>query len=449
MYVCGPTVYSEPHIGNFRSFLLGDVVRRWLEYLGYDVFQVMNITDIDDKTIRDSAKEGLTLKEFTERFTHEFFEGIDIFNIKRALIYPKATENVEEMIAFIEDLIEGGFAYVTRDGVYFEIRKFSEYGRLSGIDISLVKKTERMNSDDYDKANANDFVLWKKSTPQELERGIFYDSPWGKGRPGWHIECSAMIKKYLGETLDIHVGGEDLIFPHHENELAQSETLSKKKFVNFWLHGGFLKINGRKMSKSLGNFITFKDAIKKFSPDSIRYFYLSTHYRKQVDFTESAMKNAENSLKKLENTKFLVESSIQKQDSISEFGIKEEHLLREVVEHKEKFEDAMNDDLDTHGALDVLHSFSSVINEYLKEEPNRGVLLKASNIYEELLETLGFSKRKEAPREVLDDLLDVIIEIRDRLRKERKYELSDEIRQKLSEKGFILLDTPEGTRWKR
>jgi len=449
MYVCGPTVYSDPHIGNFRAFLVGDILRRWLEYRGHQVFQVMNITDIDDKTIRDSGKEGVSLKEFTERYTDVFLRGIDRLNIKRATVYPRATEHVSGMIDFIRGLIDKGLAYVASDGVYFGIDKFPGYGKLSDVDLSEVKTTERVAVDTYDKETPNDFALWKMATPEELERGIYYEAPWGRGRPGWHIECSVMSRKYLGDTLDIHSGGEDLIFPHHENEIAQSEGLTGKKFVRFWVHNGFLKINGRKMSKSLGNYISFDEVLSKHSPDTFRYFYLSIHYRKPIDYTEKAIKSAENSAQRLMNTLDLIGESLRATDQKLDYTVNEEAFLSEIQEHRRNFEDAMDDDLDTHGALDALHAFSKAINEYVAGDPNKGVLLRAYSVYRRLLDTLGlFEGRREEGSELTEELIKIIVNLREQLRAEKNYKLSDVIREDLNEIGVILSDKPEGTSWK-
>jgi len=448
MYVCGPTVYAEPHIGNFRVFVMGDVVRRWLEYRGYDVFYVMNITDIDDKTIRDSGREGVTLKEFTERYTRIFLQGLDRMNIKRATLYPKATEHIDDMIKFIEGLLKKGLAYVASDGVYYDIDKFPGYGKLSRIDLSKVRKTERMLADEYDKESPQDFALWKRSTPEELRRGIYYDSPWGPGRPGWHIECSVMSQKYLGETLDIHMGGEDLIFPHHENEIAQSEGLTGKPFVRYWLHVAFLRIRGEKMSKSLGNIIRISEALRDYSPDALRYFYLSAHYRRQIDYTDEVMEGAEAAVRRLGNTLSIVEDALRQPEEKLSYDDEEQRFLEEIKTLKHRFEASMDDDLDTHGAIDALHAMSKTLNTYAEGRPNKGVLLRGYEVYRRLLSTLGLLERREETGELLERALNLIVEVRERLRAERRYELSDWIREELRSIGVILEDTPKGTRWR-
>ena len=449
MYVCGPTVYGAPHIGNIRSFTSGDLIRRWLEYRGYDVKYIMNLTDIDDKTIRDSGKEGQTLKEFTEHYTGVFFRGLDLLNIKRATSHPRATVYVEQMVDFIKTLEEMGYAYDAEDGVYFNIAKFENYGKLSGMDLSQVEQTERVAADEYDKENAQDFALWKKATPEEIERKIYYESPWGNGRPGWHIECSVMSKELLGETIDIHAGGEDLAFPHHENEVAQSEALTGKPFVNYWIHMRHLLIDGGKMSKSLGNYVSFDDVLEKHSPDAFRYFYISTHYRRPLNFTWSAMEGSENTVKRLENTLSLAENALKGPDDNIDYDEREEKLLSTVKAEKQSFIEAMDDDFNTPVALGHIHNISGAINAYLQEAANKGVLTKAYNVYSDLLSVLGlFEKRSTGGGEVTDKLMEFIVELRQEQRKEKNWALSDQIRDKLKELGIELQDTSDGASWK-
>ena len=454
MYVCGPTVYGDPHIGNFKSFISADLLRRWLEYRGYDVVMIMNITDIDDKTIRDSAKAGEAIKEFTQRYTRSFLRGLDLLNIRRATAYPRATEYIPQMITFIQALLDKGAAYVTGDGVYFDIDKFPDYGRLSGVDLTQTQSTERMAKDEYDKESAQDFALWKKSTPEELarsekEQGLAWDSPWGEGRPGWHIECSVMTRDLLGDTLDIHAGGEDLVFPHHTNEIAQSETLTGKQFVRYWVHIRHLMINGKKMSKSLGNYIGFDEVLAKYSSDAFRYFYLGTQYRRPLDYTDDAMKSAEGSVKRLENTLDLLEAARKASDTNLDLGPRERKLLDEVERHRSAFEAAMDDDLDSHTALDSLHAMSGAINDYLTATPNKGVTLRAYNTYRRLLDALGlFEKRGGGADKLTEDLIKTLIDLRNHFRKEKNYKSADEIRNRLASLGVILSDNAEGTNWK-
>jgi cysteinyl-tRNA synthetase len=449
MYVCGPTVYGDPHIGNLRTFTSGDLMRRWMEYRGYIVKYVMNITDIDDKTIRDSGKEGKTLKEFTEHYTKVFFRGLDLLNIKRATVHPRATVYVGQMVDFIKTLEELGYAYEALDGVYFDIDKFDNYGKLSGMDISKTEQTERIVSDEYDKEDAQDFALWKKATPDELEREIYFESPWGPGRPGWHIECSVMSKELLGETIDIHAGGEDLAFPHHENEVAQSEALTGKPFVRYWIHMRFLMIDGGKMSKSLGNYVGFDDVLAKHSPDAFRYFYISTHYRRPLNFTWKAMESAENTIQRLENTLHLVDSAIKGSDTNIDYSEREEKLLNTVRQNKNSFIKAMDDDFNTPVALGYLHEISRAINDYLQKPANKGVINEAVSMYKELLSVLGlFEKRTIVNDELIDNLMDLIISLRNEQRKVKNYVLSDEIRDRLKNIGVEIQDTPDGTTWK-
>jgi cysteinyl-tRNA synthetase len=448
MYVCGPTVYGDPHIGNIRSFTSGDLLRRWLEYRGYDVKYIMNLTDIDDKTIRDSGKEGKTLKEFTEHYTGVFFRGLDLLNIKRATAHPRATVYVEQMVDFIKTLEEMGYAYDAEDGVYFNIAKFEGYGKLSGMDLSQVEQTERVAADEYDKENAQDFALWKKATAEEIERKIYYESPWGKGRPGWHIECSVMSKELLGETIDIHAGGEDLAFPHHENEVAQSEALTGKEFVRFWIHMRHLLIDGGKMSKSLGNYVSFDDVLAEHSPDAFRYFYISTHYRRPLNFTWSAMETAENTVKRLENTLNLAENALKGGETNIDYGDREEKLISTMRAEKKSFIKAMDDDFDTPIALGHLHNLAGAINAYIQEPANKGVLYEAFSVFKELLSVLGlFEKRSTGGSEIVDKLMGFIVELRQEQRAAKNWKMADQIRDKLKELGVEVKDGKDGATW--
>ncbi|MBN1682050.1 cysteine--tRNA ligase [Candidatus Bathyarchaeota archaeon] len=462
VYACGPTVYGDPHIGNFRSFIVSDILHRWLEYSGYNVKFVMNITDIDDKTIRDSALSKISIKDFTKQYTNSFLRGLDLLNIKRASAYPRATEYINQMIEFIQILLDKNIAYITEDGIYFDIDKYPEYGKLSGVNLTETQKTDRIKKDEYEKDSIQDFALWKKSTPEEEQRskqeeGIAWDAIFdykGKtvqmhGRPGWHIECSVMTRSLLGDTLDIHAGGEDLVFPHHENEIAQTECLTGKQFVRYWLHIRHLMINGKKMSKSLGNYVSFDEVLSKYSADAFRYFYLNTHYRRPLDYTEDAMLVASNSIKKLENTLDLIENSLQKTEEKLDYGSEEEKFLRKVIEEKKSFETAMNDDLDSHTAIESLHNISGAINEYLTGQINKGVLLKTQQIYVKLLKVLGlFEKNSKISDELTEKLIKTLINLRNQYRKEKNYQKADEIRTKLSQIGIILTDNNEETNWK-
>ncbi|MFW9923044.1 MAG: cysteine--tRNA ligase [Candidatus Thorarchaeota archaeon] len=452
MYTCGPTVYSPPHIGNYRTFFMADMIRRYLEYKGYDVMQILNITDIDDKTIRDSAKEGLSLKEFTEKYTDIFFEGLDWLNIKRAHVYPRATEHIKEMVEAIKKLLDKGLAYDAEDGVYFDISKFKDYGKLVNINAENLKVGNRAKADEYDKENAQDFALWKKSTKEELERGIFYDSPWGKGRPGWHIECSVMSMKYLGETLDIHTGAIDLKFPHHTNEIAQSEAMTGKPFVRYWLHGEFLNLAKEKMSKSLGNITTLHDLMNQFDSDTIRYFFLSTRYDAILTFTEDKLTSAQNSAERLKTTYQNVVTKLRTLTQKSPMGVNEKELLKEANKTRKDFEEAMDSNFDTPKGLKAIHELSKALNKYLEGEVNDGTLQEAFTTYQLLLSTYGlFEKIKtteSADTESLNQLMALIIDLREEARKKKDYATSDKIRDKLTEMNIVLEDSPKGTIWK-
>jgi len=449
MYVCGPTVYGEPHIGNLRTFTSGDLIRRWLEHRGYRVKYVMNITDIEDKTIRDSGKAGKTLKEFTDHFTGVFLRGLDTLSIRRATAHPRATVYVPQMIEFIQGLVEGGFAYEADDGVYFDIDRFARYGRLSGVDLERTERTERVASDSYDKEDAQDFALWKRATPEELSRGIFFESPWGRGRPGWHIECSVMSRELLGDTIDIHAGGEDLAFPHHENEVAQSESLTGKQFARFWLHMRHLMVGGGKMSKSLGNYVSFDQILEKHSPEALRYFYIGTQYRRPLDFTWGALEAAENTVRRLENTLNLVDDAVRGPDDNLDYGEREDRLLKSARAAEEAFGAAMDDDFDTPVALGHLHAAAGAINEYLMGSANKGVLSEASRVLKAMLGALGlFESRGGGRDEAADRVVSAVLGLRDDLRKAKNYAVADMIRDRLAEAGVSVQDTSGGAAWR-
>jgi len=444
MYTCGPTVYATPHIGNFRSFFMGDMIRRYLEYIGYRVKYVMNITDIDDKTIRDSKKEGLSLKEFTEKYTKEFFKGLGMLNIKRASLYPKATEHVQDMIKMTRVLVKKGFAYVKLGSVYFDISKFKDYGKLSKVDLSKIKIGAKVDVDEYEKDNPQDFALMKKSTTEELRRGIYYKTEWGNVRPGWHIECSVLSMKFLGETFDIHTGGVDLIFPHNENEIAQSEAYTGKKFVNYWIHGEHLIVNGQKMSKSLGNYFTLEDIVKKLSPEVVRYMFISTHYRKKLDYTDKFAQNAKRNYEKLKETfdriNFFLKSADTKKTKF------DDKFLKKLPKIKKSFIKAMDDDLNTPLALRTFHESSKEINKYLEKGKNKNVLNKTLKLFREFSNVFGL-KFKEEKKKLAKDV-EKLIQEREKARKRKDWKKADEIRTKLKKMGILLEDTPEGVKWR-
>lgn len=442
IYSCGPTVYGLPHIGNFRTFFFTDIVHRYLEYKGYKVTLVMNITDIDDKTIRDSAKEKMSLKDFTEKYTKVFFDGLDALNILRADEYPKATETIPEMIDIIQHLLDKEIAYIVNGSVYYSIHKFPEYGKLSGMDISQLEHGHRVDVDEYEKDEPGDFALWKASSQEEIKREIFFDAPWGKGRPGWHIECSAMGPKYLDSPMDIHIGGVDLIFPHHENEIAQFEGAYNKEFVRYWVHGEHLVVNGRKMSKSKGNYFTLIELLEKYNYNEVRYLFLSTHYRDKLNYTENSMDNATNGVAKLElalqNLDFFIANA--------KSGKEDTKFLKTVALRQKEFEEAMDNDFDTPKALRVIHELVSDIYKY--EGKEKKTLVKAKKTLLSLLHTFGLFE-KEGEREPLPDELIQKIKDREKARAAKDFTTADKIRNELKKKGILLDDFPEGTRWRR
>jgi len=440
MYTCGPTVYDYAHIGNFRTFVFQDILRRYLKYKGYNVVQVMNLTDVDDKTIKGSKKEGIKLNKFTEKYAKAFFEDIKALNIEKAEFYPKATEHIDDMVKLIKVLLEKKVAYKGEDGsIYFSIKKFKDYGKLSKVDIKKLKVGARVRQDEYTKEQAQDFALWKAWTPEDGD--VFWETELGKGRPGWHIECSVMSMKYLGETLDIHSGGVDLIFPHHENEIAQSEAATGKKFVNFWLHSEHLLVNGQKMAKSLGNFYTLRDLLEKnYDPLAIRYALFSTHYREQLNFT----------FKELEAAKRTVDKLNDFVDRISKLNVNSNYnseVSKKVMETKQKFEEFMDDDLNMPQALSSIFDLISYVNKAIDERKVSKENLK--EVYDLLLNfnkvlAIIEIKKDQIPKELLD-----LIFKRESARKQGNFKLADKIRDELKRKGILIEDTPTGPRWKR
>ncbi len=437
IYSCGPTVYNFAHIGNFRANLFSDILRRYLKYRGYKVTQIMNITDVDDKTIRDSRKQGIPFKEFTEKYTKYFFEDIEKLNIEKAEFYPKATDNIKEIVSMVKKLMEKGYAYKSEDGIYFNIRKFKDYGKLSHLDISSLKSGARVCNDEYDKENAQDFALWKFW--DEHDGDVFWETEIGKGRPGWHIECSAMSQKYLGETFDIHTGGVDLIFPHHENEIAQSEACTGKKFANYWLHNEHLLVENKKMSKSLGNFYTFRDILEKgHSPMAVRYLLIATHYRQKLNFTFEGLKAADSAVKRLEQ--LMSKLNAVKSDSGND-------ISRDIEKARSGFEKAMDDDLNMPAALSEIFEFARKINSAI----NDGMLSKADaekaiKLINSFDTVLGVMKHEE---EELSQEIKELIEKREEARKNKDWAESDRIRDLLKEKGIIVKDTKQGVIWQK
>jgi len=440
MYTCGPTVYDFAHIGNFRAFLFEDLLRRWLEYRGYKVTQVMNLTDVDDRTIGASRKLGIPLEQHTAQFIEAFFEDITALNIEKAEHYPRATEHIPEMVALIKKLIEKGYAYRGEDGsIYYDISKFKDYGKLSKFKVTELKVGARVKVDEYEKAEARDFALWKAW--DEGDGDVFWETDIGKGRPGWHIECSAMSMKYLGETLDIHTGGVDNMFPHHENEIAQSEAATGKKFVNYWLHNEHLLVEGKRMGKRFGNYYTLRDLIKLgYDPKAVRYLLLSTHYRQQFNFTFEGLEAAKNAIERLTNFMYrLLEAD-------GKSGGEEIAVLMDRV--AKEFGEAMDDDLNVSVALASLFEFVREVNNLLdnnvlsKEEAREVYNLMVG--FDKVLGVVGEVKKEgKLPKEAEE-----LIRKREEARKAKDWKTADQIRQQLAAMGIIIEDTPQGLRWR-
>ncbi len=438
-YTCGPTVYDYAHIGNFATFVRQDLLKRVLEYFGYRVKHVMNITDIDDKTIRRSKELGWSLKKLTRFYTKEFLKDMKALNIKPPTKLVPATSEIPEMIRVIKALIKKGYAYVREGSVYFSVKKFKNYGKLSGIKLKDLKPGARVDVDEYGKENPADFALWKASTDEEIKRRIYWLSPWGKGRPGWHIECSVIAMKHLGKTIDIHSGGIDLIFPHHENEIAQSEAYSGKQFSRFWVHCEHILVNGKKMSKSLGNFYTLRDILKKgYNPLAIRLLFLSGHYRKQLNFTFNALRQAERNLETLINF-------LQRLKEIRKGGYDKE-IAKNLGKMKERFLKAIADDLNTPRAFAVLFDFVHEVNRLIDE--GKVPKKNAKEIIETVLDIdriLGLDLKKAISARIPKEIKK-LLEERERLRREKRYEEADMIREKIRAMGYEVEDTPQGPR---
>lgn len=443
MYVCGPTVYNYIHIGNARSAVAFDTVRRYLEYRGYQVTYVSNFTDVDDKIIKASQESGLSVNELTTKYINAFYEDTDALNIKRATINPRVMDNMNDIIKFVEKLIEKGIAYEADGDVYFKTRKFKKYGELSGQAIDELEQgaSERITAAEQEKKeDPLDFALWKKAKEGEIS----WESPWGNGRPGWHIECSVMSTKYLAETIDIHAGGIDLEFPHHENEIAQSESETSKKFVNYWMHNGFVTIgkDNEKMSKSLGNFITVHDLVKKVDPQVIRLFMSSTHYRRPIQYTEENLAEARINLDKL--TTAYRNLDYRMKDAVEGHDVEVENYFNDLVQD---FITAMDDDFNIQNGMTSIFEMTKLINEYSeKSQVKQESIEFLLNEFEKICLILGV---KMPHQEILAEDVENLIAERQAAREAKDYQKSDEIRDTLKAKGIILEDTPQGTRWRR
>lgn len=441
LYICGPTVWNFAHIGNFRTFTFGDILARYLRFKGYKLTHVMNLTDVDDRIINEAAKQNITIDEMTAPFIVAFWEDMETIGNNRPDVAPRATEHIAEMIQIIQTLLDNGKAYESDGSIYFRISAFPEYGKLSKIKFegNIVGGSERIDTDKYEKEDARDFALWKLVDKSDTAG---WDAPFGYGRPGWHIECSAMSMKYLGETFDIHAGGIDLQFPHHENEIAQSEGATGKLFAKYWLHGEFLKVDSEKMSKSLGNDFTLRDIIGRgFNPLAIRYLLISVPYNKQLNFTFEGLKGAETTVERLQQFRRLVSEANTENGS-------DESAKALVDKALSEFETAMDDDLNTSVALAAIHNLVREINtvlakDELKSDDQKAVL----ESIEKFDSVLGIFGKEEC--EILDEEIEKLIEERQEARHQRNFARSDEIRDLLAEKGIILEDTKDGVRWKR
>ncbi|WP_028543487.1 cysteine--tRNA ligase [Paenibacillus taiwanensis] len=455
MYVCGPTVYGYIHIGNARPAIVFDVVRRYLETTGYDVNYVMNFTDVDDKLITKAREMNLSVAEVADMFVEAYYADCDGLGIRRASNNPRVTDNIDEIISFISTLVEQDIAYPSGGDVYFRTKKFADYGKLSHQNLEELQFGIRIEVDARKEA-AEDFVLWKGAKPGE----IAWASPWGEGRPGWHIECSAMARKYLGDTLDIHGGGQDLTFPHHECELAQSEAVTGKPLSQIWMHNGYININNEKMSKSLGNGVLVKDLLTHYNPGAIRYFMLSTHYRNPLNFTDEAMQQAVNSTERLTNAILNVKHALKAADvsldeavqAASTFGEPNEALQVKLAGILETFDTKMQDDFNTADAITAMFDWASEANVYVQQGNSAGTLRPADllallDAFEAMNDVLGIVIEQEA--ELLDEEIDQLIQERTEARQSRNWARADEIRDLLTEKGIVLEDTPQGVRWKR
>lgn len=439
MYVCGPTVYNFFHIGNGRTFIVFDTVRRYFEYRGYDVKYVQNFTDIDDKMIKKANEENTTVKEVGDKYIKEYYQDADNLNIERATVNPRATEYIDQIIEFVKELIDKGYAYEVDGDVYFSTKKFEGYGKLSGQNLEDLQAGARINVDER-KKDPMDFAIWKAEKPGEPS----WDCPWGKGRPGWHIECSCMAKNILGDTIDIHAGGMDLSFPHHENEIAQSEALTGKTFSNYWMHSAYVNVNNQKMSKSLNNFFTARDILKEYDADVIRFFMLCAHYRIQINFSKELLDSAKASVDRLYNAIENLENLLGevKTENMTE---EESNYLNSLDSFRQKYIEKMDDDFNTADAITVLFELCKNINTNVSINSSKELVQKCLDIIRELGKPLGILQ-KSTKGDLESEVEELIIK-RQEARKNKDFSLADKIRDDLKERGIILKDTPQGVRW--
>lgn len=439
IYACGPTVYNYIHIGNARPLCVFDVLRRYLEYRGYNVKFVQNFTDIDDKIIKRANEEGVSYEEISEKYINEFWTDADGLNFKHATVHPKATENIDEIIDIIKTLMDKGFAYEAGGDVYFRTLKFNEYGKLSHQPIEDLESGARIAIGEV-KEDPLDFALWKGAKPGEP----YWDSPWGKGRPGWHIECSAMNRKYLGNTIDIHCGGKDLVFPHHENEIAQSECANGCTFARYWMHNGYINVDNVKMSKSLGNFKTVREIAEVYGYEVIRYFLISAHYRSPINYSVDIIEQCKNALERLYTCRESLDFALENADNPA--GDNDSELISLFDSRKNEFIAAMDDDLNTADAIAALFELTKDINtNVLGKDASKAVCERAAAVFDELCDVLGLLyNRKE---NTLSSDIEALIEKRQEARKNKDWATADKIRDELKAQGIILKDTPQGVTW--
>lgn len=441
MYVCGPTVYNFFHIGNARTFIIFDTVRKYLEYRGYKVKFIQNFTDIDDKMISKANEENTTVKDLGDKYIAEYYKDADALNITRATANPRATEFIDEIIVFIQDLIEKGYAYEVDGDVYYNTKKFEKYGMLSGQNIDDLQAGSRINVDER-KKDPMDFAVWKNEKPDEPS----WKSPWGKGRPGWHIECSCMADNLLGKTIDIHAGGTDLVFPHHENEIAQSEARNGKTFARYWMHAAFVNFNNQKMSKSLNNFFTVREILEHYETDVVRLFMLSGHYRTQINFSTELLDSAKVSMERLYNAVSNLENLLN-EISLEELKQEEKVKIENLRLYREKYLEKMDDDFNTADAISVIFDLVRDINTNVNSNSSKELVQYSLNLIRELGASLGILQKSE--KISLEEEVEKLIEERQTARKEKNWALSDKIRDDLKAKGIVLEDTPQGVRWKK
>ncbi|MCY8232371.1 cysteine--tRNA ligase [Priestia endophytica] len=441
MYVCGPTVYNYIHIGNARPAIVFDTVRRYLEYRGYDVQYVSNFTDVDDKLIKAANELGEEVPTIAERFIKAYFEDTEALGCKKADVHPRVTENMDTIIEFIEMLIDKGFAYEAGGDVYYKTRKFDGYGKLSHQSIDELRSGARIGVGEK-KDDPLDFTLWKEAKDGEIS----WDSPWGKGRPGWHIECSAMARKYLGDTIDIHAGGQDLSFPHHENEIAQSEAATGKEFAKYWLHNGYINIDNEKMSKSLGNFVLVHDILKEIEPSLLRFFMLTVQYRHPINYNQELLEDTKRGLERIQTAYENVQHRLEHSTNLA---IQDKQWEDKIAELHQSFVTEMDDDFNTANAISVLFELSKQANLYLAEENTSEAVLEAFiKEFETITGVLGVELAGK-DEELLDEEIEQLLEERIQARKDRNFQRADEIRDELKSRNIILEDTSQGTRWKR